>query len=111
MVDGGGRIVGYDLINNEQFLIKEYGYAIPSISLDGDLLTFMQWAGDELQRLYVYNVRTREAVTVKLFDTGVGNSAADVSGSDIVWSEYSEGQSGGVSGTLKRISLADWTSI
>ncbi len=110
MIDGGGRIVGYDLTTNQQFVIKEYGYAIPALSLDGDLLTFMQWAGDALQRFYVYNVRTREAVTVKLYETEIGNSATDVSASDIVWSEYKQESSGRVSGTLKRIVLEDGTS-
>jgi len=110
LADGGGRIVGYDLSSNKQFLIKEYGYAIPSLSFDGDLLAFMQWAGDSLQRFYVYNVQTREAVTVKLFETDIGNSAADVSASDIVWSEYKREDSGRVSGIFKRIVLDNGSS-
>ncbi len=110
LVGGGGRIVGYDLAKNRQFTIKEYGYAMPTLSLDGDMLTLMQWAGDAVQRLYVYNMRTREAVTVKVFDTKIGNSAADVSASDIVWSEYKMDSSGQVTGTLKRIVLGDGSS-
>ncbi len=101
---GGGRIVGYDLKRKEQFLIKEYGYAIPSLSLSGDLLTFMQWAGDNTQRLYVYNVRTQEAATVKLYeDTVTGNSAADISATDMVWSVYSIGKNNKLHTELKRI--------
>ena len=100
--DGGGQIIGYDLTKNQQFLIKEYAYAIPKISIAGDLITFMQWAGESLQRLYVYNINTREAVTVKLLESEVGNSAADISTSDMVWSEYQKNDSG-VTGSLKRI--------
>jgi len=103
LIDGGGRIVGYDLRTNEQFVIKEYAYAIPNLSLDGDLLTFMQWAGDELQRLYVYDVNKREATTLKLFETDIGNSSADISATDMVWSEYKREDNGRISGALKRI--------
>ncbi len=107
MTGGGGRIVGYDLSAGKQFVIKEYAYAMPELSLCGELLAFMQWAGDATQRLYVYNVKTREAVTVKLYEnTATGNSAVDLSATDLVWSEYAE-NNGQVSGTLKRIVWKD----
>ncbi len=109
MANGGGRIVGYDLLTNKQFVIKEYGYAMPQLSLDGDILTFMQWAGDTRQRLYAYNVATREAVTIRLFDTEVGNSAADVSDTDMVWSEY-KSDAGKKSAALKRIVFSEGSS-
>lgn len=102
--NGGGRIVGYDRARKKQFLIKEYVYAIPSLSLEGELLAFMQWAGDKVQRLYLFNMRTREAVTVKLYEeTSTGNSAADLSASDLVWSEYRVDKSGQIQGALKRV--------
>lgn len=107
MTNGGGRIVGYDINTGTQFVIKDYGYAMPKLSLSGELLAFMQWAGDATQRLYVYNVRTREPATVKLYQNNpYGNSAACVSGKDLVWSEY------GADGTahLKRIVFADGTA-
>lgn len=104
---GGGRVVGYDLNTDTQFIIKDYGYAMPKLSLSGELLAFMQWAGDSTQRLYVYNVRTREPVTVKLYQNNpYGNSAASVSGKDLVWSEYGEDGSA----LLKRIVFADGTA-
>lgn len=103
MLDGGGRLVGYDLTTNRQFVIKDYGYALPKLSVAGELLAFMQWAGDTTQRLYVYNLRTREPVTVKVYkDNPYGNSAASISDRDLVWSEY--GADG--SAVLKRIVLA-----
>lgn len=100
MTKGGGRIVGYDLASGRQFTIKDYGYALPKLSVSGDLLAFMQWAGAETQRLYVYNLKTREPVTVKLYTNNrYGNSAASISDRDLVWSEY--GADG--AGVLKRI--------
>lgn len=107
LTDGGGRIVGYDLTTDTQFVIKDYGYAMPELSVAGDLLAFMQWAGDETQRLYVYNTRTREPVTVKLYrNNPYGNSAASISDKDLVWSEYGEGDQA----VLKRIVFADGTA-
>lgn len=87
--DGGGRIVGYDLETNEQFTIKEFGYAIPEIRICGTYVVFMQIAGTDTQRLYLYDLKTRENTTVKLYsgvDVVCGN--ADVSATDMVWSEY-----------------------
>jgi len=89
---GGGRICGYDLSENKMFVIKEYAYAIPEISLSGDYIAFMQPAGEDSQRLYLYNLRTREGVTIRLYDTAekeCGN--ASVSSVDMVWPEYSTG--------------------
>lgn len=101
--NGGGRIVGYDIAAGEQFLIKEFVYAQPQISIAGNVIAFMQWAGDTTQRLYVYDLSTREASTVKLYEnTTTGNSAASISGSDLVWAEYAaDGK-----GTLKRIDFS-----
>lgn len=100
---GGGRIIGYDLNTKKQFLIKEYAYGMPVLSLSGDYLAFTQWAGDSMQRLYLYNVKTREAVTIKLYESTVGNSPADISQTDLVWSEYKLEQNGRLSSSLKRI--------
>ena len=101
---GGGRIVGYNLETNEQFTIKDYAYAAPRLAINGDTLAFMQWAGDKTQRLYVYNVNTREAATVKLYENvvGNGNSDVDISASDMVWAER-DAKKDPVESVLKRI--------
>ncbi len=100
---GGGRIVGYDLDTNEQFEIKEYAYAMPKLSIAGDYLAFMQRAGEKTQRLYVYNIKTREAATVKLFEDTAGNSDADISLNDMVWAEKIVKKDGTAESILKRI--------
>ncbi len=105
---GGGRILGYDLEKDEQFLIKEFAYAQPQLALSGDRLAFMQWAGETTQRIYVYDVKTREAATVRLYeDESVRCSDVDISDNDLVWAEKdAKGNS-----VLKRvIFLEDGTS-
>ncbi len=100
-VGGGGRIVGYDILAQEQFLIKEFAYALPTLSIAGTKLAFMQWAGDALQRLYVYDLQTRQAVTARVYETKTGNGDVDISESDMVWGETtSDGRS-----ILKRIAF------
>lgn len=85
---GGGRILGYDLEKNEQFVIKEFAYAQPQLAISGERLAFMQWAGETTQRIYVYNVKTREAATVKLYEKGdVTCGDVDISDKDMVWAE------------------------
>ncbi|MEG0834008.1 MAG: hypothetical protein RSD64_02095 [Christensenellaceae bacterium] len=103
MTNGGGRIVGYDIEKEEQFVIKEYAYAMPALSISGNYLAFMQWAGDTTQRLYVYDVAKREATTVKLYETTVGNSAVDISPYDMVWAEYNKDGEG----VLKRVAFGE----
>lgn len=106
MTTGGGRILGYDLEKDEQFVIKEYAYAPPGLSLSGERLAFMQWAGNETQRLYIYNVKTREPATIKLYEPTRGNSDVDISQSDMVWAvEDSKGNS-----VLKRIAFHEDTA-
>ena len=84
--DGGGRICAYDRSTKKQFLIKEYAFAVPTINIYGDLIVFMQQAGDNLDRLYMYNLRTRESVAVDTFsDLPSVISAADISKTDMVY--------------------------
>lgn len=109
MVEGGGRICGYDLDTEQMFVVKEYAYAVPELSVSGDYLAFMQVAGQDTQRLYLYNLKTRENVTVRLYDskdTTCGN--ASVSGGDLVWSEYSTGNLAQVQRLLLNTSGAEY---
>ncbi|MBE5758972.1 MAG: hypothetical protein E7332_02960 [Clostridiales bacterium] len=65
--DAGGRIMGYDRTKGEAFLIKEFLYAAPKLSLSGNILAFMQQTGDFADKLYVYDLATRESVCLKTF--------------------------------------------
>ncbi len=92
LVNGGGRVCAYDLQAQQMFVVKEYAYAIPDLSVYGDYLAFRQVAGADSQKIFLYNLKTRENVTVRMYNTAE-KSAGDVSlsGTDLVWSEYSTG--------------------
>jgi hypothetical protein len=92
LLGGGGRICGYDLSAGKMFVIKEYAYAIPEISLAGSRLAFMQSAGADSQRLYLYDLATRDNATIRLYDTAEKECGfASLSETDMVWPEYSTG--------------------
>lgn len=92
MTNGGGRICAYDMAASQMFVVKEYAYAIPDLSISGDYLAFMQVAGPDSRRVYLYNLKTRENVTVRYYSTQDQSSGdVSVSANDIVWSEYSTG--------------------
>ncbi len=65
--DGGGRICVYDRAAGDWHVVKEYAYALPQIALEGEYIAFLQQAGAALDRLYLFNLRTKESVTVKTF--------------------------------------------
>lgn len=63
---GGGRICVYDRRTRKQTAVKDYLYAAPEISLDGDMISFMQQAGDDTDRLYFVNLATLETVAYRV---------------------------------------------
>lgn len=64
---GGGRICVYDRRTGKQSAVKDYLYAAPQISLDGNLIAFMQQAGDDLDRLYLFDLDTFESTAYRVF--------------------------------------------
>jgi len=89
MKEGGGRICGYDIEKQKMFVIKEFGYAIPEISISGNYIAFMQVAGETTQRLYLYDLENRTNTTVKVYESkNVSCGNVSISGTDMVWSEY-----------------------
>lgn len=65
--DGGGRICVYNRATKKQTAIKDYLYAAPQISMDGNLIAFMQQAGDDLDRLYLFDLDTFESTAYRVF--------------------------------------------
>lgn len=65
--NGGGRICVYDRRNGKQTAIKDYLYAAPQITMEGNLIAFMQQAGDNLDRLYLFDLDTFESVAYRVF--------------------------------------------
>lgn len=103
---GGGRICAYDREKREQFVIKEFAFAAPKINTSGNKIIFMQQAGDNLDRLYLYDLDTREsACPVVLKDLPAVVTAADISETDYIYAvPYQDGDA--VKSTVYRTQLA-----
>lgn len=89
MEDGGGRICGFDRKQNKMFVIKEYAMAAPIIEVCGTKLAFMQQAQSDLDRLYLYDLETREGVIYKIFSQAIGPmTSAGISEDGFMWLEH-----------------------
>lgn len=65
--NGGGRICVYDRKTRIQTAIKDYLYAAPQVAMDGNLIAFMQQAGEDLDRLYLFDLDTFESTAYRIF--------------------------------------------
>ncbi|MGI5849950.1 MAG: hypothetical protein ACOX8Q_07790 [Christensenellales bacterium] len=63
----GGAICGFDRNTNERFVIREYLYGKPRVSLSGEYALWMQQTGNATDKLYLYHLPTRECVTIEVF--------------------------------------------
>lgn len=73
---GGGRICVYSLIDQDYYVVKDYAYSAPKLTVEGEYLCFMQQAGDNLERLYLYNMATKESVAAKTLEANPAISGA-----------------------------------
>lgn len=89
MEEGGGRICGYDRTQSKMFIIKEYAMAAPIIEVCGTKLAFMQQAQADLDRLYLYDLETKEGVIYKIFSQAIGPmTSAGISEDGFMWLEH-----------------------
>lgn len=66
-LSGGGRVCVYDRNTKKQTALKDYLYAAPKVTLAGNMLMFMQQAGDSLDRLYIVQLDSMETVAYRVF--------------------------------------------
>ncbi len=65
---GGGRICVINRETGYQYTVKEYGFAVPQISMSANMIAFMQQTGSTQDKLYLFDIEAREGVTVRTFD-------------------------------------------
>ena len=75
-------------------MIKDYVYAAPEITMSGNIICFMQQAGNSLDRLYLYDLESREALSYKVFsELGAIPSSADLYENTLVYAiPYSDAE-------------------
>ena len=98
--NGGGRVMGYDRKTKTAFAIKDYVYGAPLLCMDGNMIAFMQQAGDDLDRLYVYDLSTRESVCVGSYTGHVAPpSSADLCNGILVYAIHNN-NNGNITSTI-----------
>jgi hypothetical protein len=90
----GGAVCGYDRATGESFVMREYLYGKPKVSLTGEYALWLQQTGKGTDRLYLYHLPTRETVEIEIFvNTPFAYSAPYMSDNQIIYVQpYGESQ-------------------
>jgi len=90
----GGAVCGYDRASGEAFVMREYLFGKPKVTLSGEYAVWMQQTGSVVDKLYLYHLPTRESTTIEIFlKTPFSVSAPHMDGSSLVYVEpYGERQ-------------------
>ena len=84
--ENGGAICGVDRASGDVFTIREYLYGMPVVSLSGQYALWLQQTGKGTDRLYVYDLATKECVEIETFvNTYLSYSAAYMGEDAIVY--------------------------
>lgn len=84
--ENGGAVCGYDIAAGTSFVMRDYYYGMPKVSLSGNYALWMQQTGDGTDKLYLYNLETKEVATLEVFiNTSFSISAAYMSNDSIIY--------------------------
>jgi hypothetical protein len=61
----GGAVCAYNRETKENFVLREYMYGKPKVSLSGEYALWMQQTGNGTDKLYLYNLTTRETTVIE----------------------------------------------
>ncbi len=65
---GGGAIWAYNRSKEQPFIVREYFYGMPKITLDGDYLAWITQTGPATDKLYLCHLPTNEVTVVQVFN-------------------------------------------
>lgn len=63
----GGSVCGYDKGTSQQFVMRDYVYGKPKVTISGEYALWLQQTLDTRDKLYLYDLKTRECVTLEYF--------------------------------------------
>ncbi len=112
--ENGGAICGYDKESAKSFVIREYLYGKPRVTLSGKYAVWMQQTGQATDKLYVYDLETKESAVLEVFiNTPFSISPAYASNDAIIYvqpegeSQILEGSSASMNAQISVIPLRD----
>ena len=75
----GGAVCGYDREKDEMFVMREYMFGKPQVSLVGNYALWLQQTGKNSDKLYLFDLTNRENTVIEVFTNPmVYISAADM---------------------------------
>ena len=108
-LDGGGAIMAVDLTASSltPVKIKDIYVGQPEPMLDGDYVAFMDRTGTRREKLFVFDLTTRESTVVEMFSgTVYGQSKPSLNGGQLIWAEPSSSQGDSDLSCIRYMSLA-----
>lgn len=97
--DGAGSIYAYDRAERAVSLVKNYYAGQPELALTGNTLCWIERTGTYMDKLYVCDLITKEAVTVTTFENSpYGQSTLTAANGVVMWADedpdraYGEGR-------------------
>lgn len=90
----GGSVCGYDISSGTSFVMRDYIYGKPKVSLSGKYALWLQQTGPNSDKLYLFDLETKECATIEVFSniTKMFISAPYMSGDSIIYMQP-EGES------------------
>lgn len=90
----GGAVCGYDRETGKSFVMREYLFGKPKVSLVGDYALWMQQTGGARDKLYLYHLPTQESTVIEIFiNTPFSVSAPYMSEESLIYVQpYGESQ-------------------
>lgn len=84
--EDGGAVCGYDRATGESFVIREYLYGKPKVSLSGKYAVWLQETTPTRDKLYIYDLETKESATIEeFFNTPMSVNVAYASEDQIIY--------------------------
>lgn len=63
----GGNVMGYDRETGKAFVMREYLYGKPKVTLVGEYAIWMQQVGQARDKIYLYHLPTQESTAIEVF--------------------------------------------
>jgi len=88
VIKGGGRIMAYDKVTKETFVLREYIYGMPKVQLSGDYCIFNVTTSSRSDKLYLYNLEAEDSVMLRSYaysDESFSISRPSICEDEMIW--------------------------
>ena len=107
---GGGLIMAKNRNTGKSFVVKEYYVGQPVITLDGDMVCWVERTGSNMDKVFAYSLASQENVCVAMLEGSVfGQSDCHINNGTLVYANYdasvSSENSADLKGTIYAIKL------